>query len=47
MSIAHSVQTFFEIIMIMAIIIGLIYEPLIVEWEQKQLKKFKRKKVNK
>ena len=47
MSTTHSVQTFFEIIMIMGVIIGLIYEPSIVEWEQKQLKKLKRKKVNK
>lgn len=39
MSTAHWVQTIIEILIIGALIVGLIYEPIVAEWEQKQKEK--------
>ena len=48
MSIAHLIQTIIEILFVVAIIVGLIYEPVIAKWEKKQaekmLKAFKHRK---
>ena len=48
MSTAHVIQTIFEILIVGAIIVGLIYEPVLAKWEQKQgekmLKAFKKMK---
>lgn len=46
MSTIHLMQTIFEIIMVVTIIVGLIYEPSIAEWEQKVWKKLKGWKKN-
>lgn len=48
MSTAHLIQTIIEVLMIAAIVVGFIYEPLLVKWEEKQkekvLKAFNRRK---
>ena len=48
MSTTHLIQTIFEILMVGAIIVGFIYEPILVKWEAKQkekvLKAFKKRK---
>ena len=36
MSTVHIIQTVIEILVIVAIIAGFVYEPIIAEWEQKQ-----------
>ena len=36
MSTAHAIQTVIEILMLIAIIVGLIYEPVLAEWERKK-----------
>lgn len=36
MSTAHLIQTILEVLMIAAIILGFIYEPALVKWEEKQ-----------
>lgn len=36
MSTAHCIQTIIEVLMIGAVIVGLLYEPAIAEWERKQ-----------
>ena len=48
MSTAHWIQTSLEVVMIAALILGFIYEPILVKWEEKQkekvLKAFKKRK---
>ena len=48
MSTAHVIQTVIEFLLIVAVIVGLMYEPIISEWERKQgekmLKAFKERK---
>lgn len=48
MSTTQWIQTIIEILMLAAIIVGFIYEPLLVEWEEKQkekvLKAFKKRR---
>ena len=48
MSTAHWIQTTIEILVAVAIIVGLIYEPALAKWEEKQgekmLKAFKHRK---
>ena len=48
MSTTHLITTLIEILMVAAVIVGLIYEPVIAEWEQRQgakmLKRFKERK---
>ena len=48
MSTTHAIQTILEILMIGAVIVGLLYEPIIAERERKQgekmLKAFKHRK---
>lgn len=48
MSTAHVIQTVIESLVVVALIVGLIYEPVVAEWERKQgekmLKAFNRKK---
>ena len=39
MSTTHLVQTTLEILILIAIIVGLIYEPAIAKWEEKQKEK--------
>ena len=39
MSTTHAIQTIIEILVIGAIIVGLMYEPILVKWEQKQKEK--------
>lgn len=39
MSTTHIIQTVIEIVIIPLIIIGIIYEPIIAEWEEKQKEK--------
>lgn len=39
MSTAHLIQTILEVLMIAAIILGFIYEPALVKWEEKQKEK--------
>ena len=39
MSATHYIQTIFEILLIVAVIVGLVYEPVIAKWEQKQSEK--------
>lgn len=39
MSTAHIIQTVIEIIVMIALIIGLIYEPILAKWEDKQKEK--------
>ena len=36
MSTAHIIQTIIEVLLLIAIVVGLIYEPVIAEWEKKQ-----------
>ena len=46
MSTTHVIQTTFEILMLIAIIIAMVYEPVLAEWERRQgekmLKAFKK-----
>ena len=48
MSTSHAIITTIEILVVLAVLLGLIYEPFIAEWEQKQgekmLKRFKERK---
>lgn len=48
MSTAHYLQTIIEVLVIVALIIGFIYEPALAKWEQKQgekmLKALKKRK---
>jgi hypothetical protein len=48
MSTTHIIQTVIEFLMIIAIIVAMVYEPVLVEWEHKQgekmLKAFKKMK---
>lgn len=39
MSTTHYILTIFEILLIVAVIVGLIYEPVIAKWEQKKSEK--------
>lgn len=39
MSTAHLTQTVIEIIAIVAVIVALVYEPVIAEWEEKKKEK--------
>ena len=39
MSTAHAIQTAIEVLVITAIIVGFIYEPALVKWEEKQKEK--------
>ena len=39
MSIAHWIQTSLEIVMVVALVLGVIYEPILVKWEEKQKEK--------
>lgn len=49
MNIAQYIQTIIEILLIVAVIVGFIYEPIIAEWERKQgekmLKAFNKRKA--
>ena len=49
MSTGHLIQTIIEILFVIAILVGLIYEPVIAKWEHKQgekmLKAFKERKM--
>jgi hypothetical protein len=48
MSTTHAIQTAIELLMIIAIIVGVVYEPVLAEWERKQgekmLKAFNKQK---
>ena len=48
MSTTHAIQTAIEVLLIVAVIVGIMYEPVIAEWERKQgekmLKAFNRRK---
>ncbi len=48
MSTAHAIQTIIEILVIAALVVGFIYEPALVKWEEKQgekmLKAFNKRK---
>lgn len=48
MSTLHLIQTILEVLIVVAVILGLLYEPIIAEWERKQgekmLKAFKKRK---
>lgn len=48
MSTTHLIQTIIEALVIVALIVGLIYEPVIAKWERKQgekmLKAFNKRK---
>ena len=48
MSTLHWIQTIFELLLIVLIILGFLYEPVIAKWEQKQgekmLRAFKERK---
>lgn len=39
MSTAHLIQTIVEILVVGALIVGLIHEPVVAEWEDKQKEK--------
>lgn len=39
MTTAHAIQTAIEIVVIVLLIIGFIYEPAVAKWEQKQKEK--------
>ena len=39
MSTAHLIQTIIEIVVVALIIVGLMYEPVIADWEEKQKEK--------
>lgn len=42
MSTTHVIQTILEILVVIAIIIGFIYEPVLAKWERKQGEKMLR-----
>jgi len=46
MSVTHIIQTAFEILMLIVIIVAMVYEPVLAKWEEKQgekmLKAFKK-----
>ena len=42
MSTSHWIATIFELLLIVLIILGFLYEPVIAKWEQKQGKKMLR-----
>ena len=48
MSTAHAIQTAIELLMIVAVVVGIIYEPALAKWEKKQgekmLKAFNKRK---
>lgn len=48
MSTTHVIQTAIEFLMLIAVIVGIIYEPILVEWERRQgekmLKAFNQRK---
>lgn len=48
MSTSHAIQTIIELVMIIALIVGFIYEPALAKWERKQgekmLKAFNKRK---
>lgn len=48
MSTAHWIQTIIEVIVVVLVIVGFIYEPVLARWERKQgekmLKAFKEKR---
>ena len=48
MSTTHTIQTVIEILIVIAVIVAVFYEPVIAKWEQKQgekmLKAFKERK---
>lgn len=39
MSTLHWIRTGFEVVMIAALVLGFIYEPLLAKWEEKQKEK--------
>ena len=39
MSTIHYLQTILEIVIIAAVIVGLLYEPIVAKWEEKQKEK--------
>lgn len=49
MSTTHVIQTVIELVMVTAIVVGTIYEPVIAKWERKQgekiLKAFNKRKA--
>ena len=49
MSTTHIVQTVIEVLMIATVVVAVVYEPVLVEWERKQgekmLKAFKKRKA--
>lgn len=50
MSTIHIIQTIFEIVLIVAVIFGFVYEPILIAWEDKQkekvLKAFKERRAH-
>mgnify|MGYP003414527162 CR=1 FL=1 len=48
MSTTHYIQTIIEVLLIVAVIVAMVYEPVLAEWEEKQgekmLKAFKKMK---
>ena len=48
MSTTHAIQTIIEVLMLIAVVSGIIYEPVLAEWERKQgekmLKAFNKRK---
>lgn len=48
MSTTHYIQTVVEVLLIVAVIVAMVYEPVLVKWEEKQgekmLKAFKKMK---
>lgn len=42
MSTTHAIQTIIELLIIVAIIVGWAYEPILAEWEQRQGEKMLR-----
>ena len=42
MSITHWIQTIFEVIVVIGLIIGFMYEPIVADWEEKQKEKILR-----
>ena len=47
MSTTHVIQTLIEVLLVIAILVGMVYEPVLAEWERKQgekmLKAFKKR----
>lgn len=39
MSTTHAIQTTVEIFLVIAVVIGMFYEPIIAKWERKQAEK--------